>query len=245
MHFLQNFWTDHSDARSDCVLTPTCFDLTYFAKERAFVLLWRPGYFLFAWPKRKITKEKGHPAWRLPGFLPGKSVSRGRAFRTGILPVRKGVDILVDSRCAACRPRLTAAQGTPGRAAGHRGPHSAKGRRAIATAKHRPDVALLLIWLCSRFGSSEKCAPGARRSTRGPYGAAGGRRKARRVAGKDAGQFFGSTGCAVEKPVAHPRTRRAGCPQGAPSGWPLFWLLFSGHSEKSNSPSEGGRKLLL
>ena len=41
----------------------------------------------------------------------GKSVSRGRAFRMGILPVRKGVDIHVDSRCAACRPRLTAAQG--------------------------------------------------------------------------------------------------------------------------------------
>jgi hypothetical protein len=56
----------------------------------------------------------------------GKSVSRGRAFRTGILPVRKGVDIPVDSRYAACRPRLTAAQGTPGRAAGHRGPHSVK-----------------------------------------------------------------------------------------------------------------------
>jgi hypothetical protein len=77
--------------------------------------------------KEKVTKEKGHPAWRLPGIgqplpalpplrhpcrrLPGKSVSRGRAFRTGILPVRKGVDIPVDSRCAACRPRLTAAQG--------------------------------------------------------------------------------------------------------------------------------------
>jgi hypothetical protein len=27
------------------------------------------------------------------------------------LPWRKGVDIPVDSRCAACRPRLTAAQG--------------------------------------------------------------------------------------------------------------------------------------
>jgi hypothetical protein len=41
----------------------------------------------------------------------GKSVSRGRAFRQGILPWRKGVDIPVDSRYAACRPRLTAAQG--------------------------------------------------------------------------------------------------------------------------------------
>src|SRR5690348_1139003 len=43
--------------------------------------------------------------------MPNKSVSRGRAFRQGILPWRKGVDIPVDSRYAACRPRLTAAQG--------------------------------------------------------------------------------------------------------------------------------------
>ena len=61
--------------------------------------------------KEKVTKEKGHPAWRLLGILPNKSVSRGRAFRTGILPVRKGADIPVGSRYAACRPRLTAAQG--------------------------------------------------------------------------------------------------------------------------------------
>ena len=61
--------------------------------------------------KRKVTKREGHPAWRLPGILSGKSVSRGRAFRQGILPWRKGTDIPVGSRCAACRPRLTAAQG--------------------------------------------------------------------------------------------------------------------------------------
>jgi hypothetical protein len=41
----------------------------------------------------------------------GKSVSPGRAFRQGILPWRKGADIPVGSRFAACRPRLTAAQG--------------------------------------------------------------------------------------------------------------------------------------
>ena len=63
--------------------------------------------------KEKVTKEKGHPAWRLPGILPGKSVSRGRAFRQGILPWRKGADIPVGSRCAACRPRLTASEGPP------------------------------------------------------------------------------------------------------------------------------------
>ncbi len=41
----------------------------------------------------------------------GKSVSRGQAFRTGFLPVRKGIHIPVDARCAGYRPRLTAAQG--------------------------------------------------------------------------------------------------------------------------------------
>jgi len=61
--------------------------------------------------KEKVTKEKEHPAWRLPGILPGKSVSRGRAFRQGILPWRKGIGIHADARYAACRPRLTAAQG--------------------------------------------------------------------------------------------------------------------------------------
>jgi len=61
--------------------------------------------------KEKVTKEKEHHTWRLPGILPVKSVSAGRAFRQGILPWRKGIDILVDARCAACRPSLTAAQG--------------------------------------------------------------------------------------------------------------------------------------
>ena len=61
--------------------------------------------------KEKVTKEKEHPAWRLPGILPGKSVSRGRAFRQGILPWRKGIGIHADARYAAYRPRLTAAQG--------------------------------------------------------------------------------------------------------------------------------------
>jgi len=78
------------------------------------------------------AKEKGYPAWRLPDILSGKSVSRGRAFRAGILPARKGVAILGNARCEACRPRLTATQGTPGRAAGHPGPHSVRNRCAVA-----------------------------------------------------------------------------------------------------------------
>ncbi len=219
-------------------------------KGKSFRLPAAAELLLFCLSKREVTKRKRHPAWRLLGILPNKSVSRGRAFRAGIVPARKGVAILGNARCAACRPRLTAAQGTPGRAAGHRGPHSVMKLKSQSHGKAS---------LCS--GSSEECALGARCSTRGPYGAAGGRRKARRVAGRDAGQFVVRAGDGMDagveatqerlpdalstNPVAHPRTRRAGCPEGAPSGWPLFWLLFSGHPEKSDSPSEGGRKLLL
>ena len=61
--------------------------------------------------KEKVTKEKGHPAWRLLGILPNKSVSRGRAFRQHIRVLAKRNRPPADSRCAACRPRLTAAQG--------------------------------------------------------------------------------------------------------------------------------------
>jgi len=87
--------------------------------------------------KRKVTKREGHPAWRLPGILPGKSVSRGRAFRQHIPVLAKRHRHPADARCAACRPRLTAAQGTPGRAAGHRGPHSVRNRVAVAKSNPR------------------------------------------------------------------------------------------------------------
>jgi len=106
-------------------------------KSRAFVRLRRPSYFLFAWPKRKITKEKGHPAWRLPGFLPGKSVSRGRAFR-------QHIHVLAKRSRHPCRLPLRGLStpthrrtGAPGRAAGHPGPHSVRHRCAAAEAKER------------------------------------------------------------------------------------------------------------
>ena len=47
--------------------------------------------------KRKVTKREGHPAWRLPGILPGKSVRRRRAFRPCFLHGRKGIDLPVDA----------------------------------------------------------------------------------------------------------------------------------------------------
>ena len=91
-------------------------------ESRAFVRLRRPSYFLFAWPKRKITKEKGHPAWRLPGILPAKSVSRGRAFRQDSCPVEKASTSLSMPAARPVVPDSPPHRG-PGRAAGHRGPH--------------------------------------------------------------------------------------------------------------------------
>ena len=116
--------------------------------------------------KEKVTKEKGHPAWRLPGILPGKSVSRGRAFRQHIhvlakrhrhratapaLPqLRHPCRRHVDARCAACRPRLTAAQGS-GRAAGHPDPHCSEEPKQRQTAsahcrRYKQTLTLLPKW---------------------------------------------------------------------------------------------------
>jgi hypothetical protein len=204
-----------------------------------------PELLLFCLSKREVTKRKRPPAWRLPGILPGKSVSRGRAFRTGILPVRKGTDIPVGSRCAACRPRLTAAQGTPGRAAGHPGPHSVESRKAKSES-HSKAV------LCSDFASALDPAPS--KSARRERAALPGAPMARRVGeGKPAGwparmpaSFSPAQDVLSKNPVAHPRTRRAGCPQGAPSGWPFSWVTFSLATQReSDSAAEGRRKLLL
>jgi len=92
-------------------------------EARAFALLAEAEVLLFCLSKREVPKRKRHPAWRLPPIHGRQVREPGPGFSTGLLSGRKGVDIHVDSRCAACRPRLTAAQGTPGRAAGHRGPH--------------------------------------------------------------------------------------------------------------------------
>jgi hypothetical protein len=96
------------------------------SRARAFVLLRRPSYFLFAWPKRKLTKEKGHPAWRLPPIHGRQVREPGPGFSTGLgqLLLRCLNSVIHALACPgekestsmstplrACRPRLTAAQG--------------------------------------------------------------------------------------------------------------------------------------
>jgi hypothetical protein len=81
-------------------------------ERRAFVCLWQPSYFLFAWPrarrmrartaklarraqgrmpgvKRKITNEKGHPAWRLPPIHGRQVREPGSGFRPDSCPAEK------------------------------------------------------------------------------------------------------------------------------------------------------------
>jgi len=61
--------------------------------------------------QREVTKRKRHPAWRLPPIHGRQVRESGSGFSTGLLSGRKGIAIPADARCAACRPRLTAAQG--------------------------------------------------------------------------------------------------------------------------------------
>ena len=69
--------------------------------------------------------------------------------------------------------------------------------------------------------------------------------KARRMVRMDANQFVVSTGCAVDKPrnpaadLARRDARKA-----RKRGAPLYWLLSLGQARESDSPFEGGRKLL-
>jgi len=199
--------------------------------------------------QRESNPRERPPRLALAGLLPGKSVSRGRAFRTGILPVRKGVDIPVDSRFAACRPRLTAAQGPRVE------------RRAIL-ARTR--------WKAERHGSNSSSnsenesggeaqlcncsifAPALLKTARRMRAALPGPPLKRRVGeGKPAGWFAwirtslaSVHGWTVDKP----RSPHAGFPgmdarKARKRGGLLFGYLSLGHARESDSPSAGGRKL--
>src|SRR6185312_10410790 len=85
-----------------------------------------------------------------------------------------------------------------------------------------------------RDAAAPECAPGARCSTRGPYGASGGWRKVRRMAGRRPASFSPVHGRAVEKPrnpSAHPEPMdgRRARHRGVVSSWLL--LLWTSKGE--------------
>ena len=76
-----------------------------------------------------------------------------------------------------------------------------------------------------------------------PYDAAGGWRKARRVAGMDAGQFFARAGCPVEKPRTPPAHLEGRRPVRRVIRGALSFGYFSlGKQRKVTRPPAGGRK---
>ena len=106
------------------------------------------------------------------------------------------------------------------------------------------------LWLCAlalRFGSALLRA-GARALQRGPWGAAGGGRSARRVGRRDAAKVFDRPGMACPKTPTDSREPFAhGCAKGADEGWPFFGLPFFGHAKKGRSgrPKDGPKALAL
>ncbi|AND67651.1 hypothetical protein ATSB10_01970 [Dyella thiooxydans] len=196
---------------------------------------------LFCLSKREVTKRKRHPAWRLPPIHGRQVREAGSGFSTGLLSGRKVIGVRADDRYAACRPHLTAAQGPR------------VGQRAIlartrwkaerlksqsnskATAKRCFAVALALLRSVRWGRAALSGAPMARRVGVGEAPQGG-------LAWMRASSTSGQEPCR-RTPGTHPRTRRAGCPQGAPSGCPSLWLLSLGQARESDSPSAGGRKL--
>jgi hypothetical protein len=82
-----------------------------FAESKGFRAPAAPELLSLCVAKEKVTKEKGHPAWRLPGIHARQVREAGPGFSNGHPARAKRSRPPVDSRYAACRPRLTAAQG--------------------------------------------------------------------------------------------------------------------------------------
>ncbi len=126
--------------------------------------------------------------------MDGKSVRRGRAFRAGIVPARKGEAIPGLARCAAFRTPPHRRRGAPRRAA--------RIVRARSQSITRPAAGGART-LC--FGRAD-----ARLPLWGSYGAAGGLRIVRQDGPQGGGPVFRRhTEVPSENPAAHPRTRRA------------------------------------
>ncbi len=217
-------------------------------RARAFVCLRQPSYFLFAWPKRKVTKEKGHPAYALsglparkvresgPGFSNGHPVRAKRSRHPCRLPLRG-----LSTPTRRCR-------GAPGRAAGHRGPHSSEGPKQHQQQQQQQQqpgnsgASLCSAALAFQFHHRVR-ARKARCSTRGPCAAVSRGRQARRGIGRMPIPFRQHMDV-LSKSQA-PAHGLAGQESGKRQAGCRFLLVTSllDKQKRSNSPSEGGRKL--
>ena len=186
--------------------------------------------------QEKVAKEKATPLGACRA-MPGKSVSRGRAFRPDSCPDEKASTSMSMPASRPDRPRLTAAQGSEERPLSPALSPAKRGRGS----QELPRRELFAVAQPLRT----ECAPRWRAPLRGPLCSGG--RAEEKPAGWPAwmpASLSSAQDVLSTNPVARTRTLRTGCPQGAEAGWPSLWLLSLGHPRESSSRSAGVRKLL-
>ena len=168
-----------------------------------------PESLFSAWPE-KSNQKRGHPGWRLPGVLPGKSVRRGRAFRAGSCPREKALPSMATPAVRPDRPRLTAAQG----------PHKSRRASCAPEAEARAPQArgLCFMPLLLRAGSALLYAGPLWRGGWAKESPQGGRHGCRPVFRRDRSP--------VEKPRSPPAHPEGRMPGGRAIGGAVsLWLL--------------------
>jgi len=185
--------------------------------------------------QRRSNQEETTPRLALAGHPARQVREAGPGFSSGLLPARKGESILGLARCAAwsspphCRPGAPKEQACLVHA------------RSQSAANVRHSVLLWLLLLRA----------GARCSTRAPYGAAGGWRKVRRMAHRDAGQFsVGTRRCRRKTPPSGrapgrqslSRTRSGNAWRARHRGAVSLWLLSLWASKEKVARLPAGRR---
>jgi|GEM_PF-2137809 len=192
--------------------------------------------------QKRSSQEKTTPRLALAGLPARQAREAGPGFSSGLLPARKGVAVHGNARCAAL-------SSPP-----HRRPGAPQEQARIVRARSDSNSGALRA--CGSPSPSPACRGGlgwgALASARWERAALPGAPMARRAGGgKSAGWPAGSRpvfrrymDVPSKNPVTRPRTRRAGCPEGAPSGCPSLWLLSLGHARESNSGADRRSKPL-
>ena len=133
---------------------PACFCIR--SRERSFAVGDRVTFLLRG--QEKSNQKRRPPRLALAGLLPGKSVSRRRAFRSDSCPSEKESTSLSTPAARPVGPDSPPHRG-PGRAACHPGPHSVRNRRAVARAEGPRSRTLSRAANRRRFGRNVDLQP--------------------------------------------------------------------------------------
>jgi hypothetical protein len=213
-----------------------------------------PSHFLLR-AQEKVTKEKGTPRPR-PQHIPVLGVrDRWLGFSTGHPWPGENLGRIHTANPSGISASARRSRGAPLQSAGSC-PQETKQARVQVIAKNAYARSSLLSPSplegegLGRGGNPRKRINEASFGSsgqepallRGPWGAAGGGRIARRVGRMDAAKDFDRPRMACPKsPTASRELSAHGCAEGADEGWPFFGLPFFGHAKKGKSgrPKDG------